>query len=515
MNRVKSIGVEILFTVSFMFFSFYSILPEDYKNVGIVGVTIVVAGICGFWFIHKQGKEVLEYANKHKTLAVFMIIYAVHYMFLLYQQKYVESAEHFFFTWPIFRLGCYMIGGFAVWFIGLSVVDKCICWIKHLFTQLTETDKKEYRLFSLILTAILIVFYVYTSGWYLQYDMVYSMDSGYCYNHIMASAAYYDIRHPFLSVITFPVFVFIKLIGNVIVPIHMIKPFDALAFGIINIQLLLLTGLQLKVLSGHRHMFRIYILSFSTLIYMFMFEKYPVCVFLLVLYVYSICKKERMRADTGLLLGAGAMPTSAVLGVVELFEHNTMKQKVCYIFKIILSFLAMLICFGRARVLWYGISELTTTKQRFGDITFPLQKRIYAVFDMIQGSFIAQGSELTDTYWWISIGEKIPIVGVVLLIVICLGIYEGWKEKYIKICTLWLVFAFVLFVALRWSPHESPLFSIYFSWALIPLALSGMDGLIEEFKWNEKYVYGGIVVIMAIINGMTILDINRFLKFFY
>ena len=168
MNRVKSIGVEILFTVSFMFFSFYSILPEDYKNVGIVGVTIVVAGICGFWFIHKQGKEVLEYANKHKTLAVFMIIYAVHYMFLLYQQKYVESAEHFFFTWPIFRLGCYMIGGFAVWFIGLSVVDKCICWIKHLFTQLTETDKKEYRLFSLILTAILIVFYVYTSGWYLQ-----------------------------------------------------------------------------------------------------------------------------------------------------------------------------------------------------------------------------------------------------------------------------------------------------------------------------------------------------------
>lgn len=515
MDKIKSIGVEILFTISFIFFSFYSILPKDYAVAGIVCLTIIVAGLCGFWFIHNTKSELFAYIKEHKTLDLFMSIYAIYYMYLLYQQKSAEAAGYFFLSLPVFHVGYYMVGGLAVWFLGLYIINKCINWIKELFVQLTETDKKEYVLFSCVFTVILIVFYVYTSGWYLQYDKVYSMDSGYCYNNIVSSSTYYDIRHPLLSAVTFPVLAFVRLIENIIVPVHMIKIFEAVAFGIVNIQLLLLTGLLLKVLSGHNYAFRMYVLSFSTMIYMFMFEKYAICVFFLVLYLYSICKKERVRATESIVLAVGTMPTSAFLGVVELLEKNTIKNKIIQIFKIALSFLAMLICFGRAHVLWYGIPELIATKQKFGDAILLLPNRIYSVVDMIGGAFIAQSSELTDKYWWTSVGMKVSVAGLILLIIICLGIYEGWKDKYVKICALWLVFAFVLFVLLQWSPHESPLFSIYFSWALILLALRGMDGLIEECRWKEKYVYGGVLVVMTIINAMAILDINRFLKFFY
>ena len=83
-----------------------------------------------------------------------------------------------------------------------------------------------------------------------------------------------------------------------------------------------------------------------------------------------------------------------------------------------------------------------------------------------------------------------------------------------RIAFLWIIFSIVLFVVLNWAPHESPLFGILFSWALIPLFKLGVDWLIKKWGMHKKIVYGVILSVMLMINLAVLPDIHKFLMEF-
>ena len=78
---------------------------------------------------------------------------------------------------------------------------------------------------------------------------------------------------------------------------------------------------------------------------------------------------------------------------------------------------------------------------------------------------------------------------------------------YSKYLIVWSVFLAILFMILNWSIHESPLFNIYFAWAIIPATILGMEKIFEYFKLNKKVAYYSIISIISIINITSIVQI--------
>ncbi len=141
-----------------------------------------------------------------------------------------------------------------------------------------------------------------------------------------------------------------------------------------------------------------------------------------------------------------------------------------------------------------------------------IKEKIISTFNMIQTSIISVGtSNINGTYLWDDLTENIPLCGIVIFIIVVIGFIVNRKEIFSKICALWILFAFVLFAILNWSTGESPLFNIYFSWAIIPLFVYGFDFIIEKLKISSKVSYHLIYVFVFLVNITTMTNIYKFL----
>lgn len=107
---------------------------------------------------------------------------------------------------------------------------------------------------------------------------------------------------------------------------------------------------------------------------------------------------------------------------------------------------------------------------------------------------------------------SVSLIGVFILVISIMGIIVNRRENFVKVCTVWLSFAFLLFTVFQWSVHESPLFSIYFSWAIIPLFQKGLQYMIDKFHWQERLVYVPLLLVMLVVNVLDIVNIGMFLK---
>ena len=92
-----------------------------------------------------------------------------------------------------------------------------------------------------------------------------------------------------------------------------------------------------------------------------------------------------------------------------------------------------------------------------------------------------------------------------------MGFCVNRKKMYSKIFISWTGFASILFFILNWSVHESPLFSIYFSWAVIPLLIMGIDYIIKKLRIKRIIIYIPLYIAMITINIVEIINITKIL----
>ena len=333
------------------------------------------------------------------------------------------------------------------------------------------------------------------------------MDSGWVYNTILPSLYYYDIRHPLMSVFTFPIYAVSNLVFS--------STFIAVFVQFINIQLLIITAFELKLLTKNKYVFWLYIVSFPSIIYLVFFEKYIFVVFLLVTYLYNTFYKKK-EFDITVILAASIMPTSLFIGISEFFKDMKIKKIIINIFKLAIAALIIVICTGRVHCLKYGYSNLTSTYTTYTKKTYTLVNKINSTSHMITGAIISLPSGNTSNrYLWTNILDNISYIGVAITLVIIIGLFRMLKERdkvYLSMM-LWYLYSFVIFIMLKWSIHESPLFSVYFSWAIIPLLVYGMDTIFDYFQLEKakQYFWILMIAITFIINMRTIIDIYHFL----
>lgn len=512
-NNIFYLILGIFFAVSSAMLSFQLIINDYYSAINII-LTVTVSFICAVWFWRKTARKTYEIGKKNIICTVLSIIATYIVVLQLYMTKGVECKE-LFKNWLInpFRIRYFIISLFSAMYIGIYIGNKIREWILDLYNSLDTWDKKAYIIATVISFFVIAIAYSSNANWYLQYDKVYSLDSGWCFKQIFPYANYYDIRHPILSVFTFPICAIVTTVVNMVLPGNLSTMIVAILLQLLNAQLLIMIGIQLKILTQNKWVFVLYMLSFQTMLYTMFFEKYQLCTFLVVLYVFTICNKKD-NSTASLIASAGAMPTSCFIGVSELFTSDKLWTKIKKIAKIVLITVLTFICLGRGHVLQYGISEMLTQKEQFSNKSYTMQEKMISTTKVFQGALTALQSDTTkdNKYLWKGLEKNVSLIALIIIVIMTIGAIINRKKLFVKISVTWSIFAVILFTLLNWSTHETPLFAIYFSWAIIPLFVMGIDWIINKIKANPKIVYTTIMGIIVIVNIATIFDIQKFLQ---
>lgn len=504
-------GLWVLLTLSFSLLAFYQII---YYGTTIMLGTIVLSLPIGFLFFRQSWRKVTAALRRHPLPSAGYACAALMIVAAIFQEKGALYAG-LPLPVPLFRLRWMLCAAPALFYLLLWAGDRLTNHVRHIWSGLDQADRRLYRWVSLAASVAVFVVYLANDAWFQQFDVVYSIDSGWCYRCIFPSLSYYDIRHPILSVVTFPLWAVVHTVLGWLVPAQLLDPLCAACLQCVNVQLLLLVGGMLRQMTNSAWTLRLYLASFPSLLFALFFEKYQIAVFFLVLYAFQLCRKQKRTLQ--LVLAAGTMPISVCLAAGELFQKTSLAKKAKRLVAMALCGIAVLICTGRGHLLKPGniLGESTTQAQLYGLTDYSWKNCFFSLTNMIHGSFLGLPSvEAEGSYTWSNVLERPSLLGLVLLAILLLGIITNRREPFVQLCALWLGVAVVLFCAFQWSIHESPLFSLYFSWALIPLFQKGFQFLVDRFSWREAIAYRCILFPMLLVNLLVLVDIGLFLRAF-
>ena len=505
-NKVLQIVLCLLLSLSIALFSTY--LMIDSIKIPYIIATFILSFAIVFYTLYAKRKELLEKVFSDRIALVIGTILGVilFYEYKLHAVSQIKIINAKFSL--ISHLHFLIVPGLLLISVVVTLLIKN--WLIDFYNRMDKYDKKLYIIFSIL--SFVIIFYLYnkTDMFYTQYDKIYSMDSGYIFNKILLNSHYYDIRHPLLGIITFPVFSTISFIFN--------SSLQPIILQFINVQLLLLIALELRQLTNKRIVFFLYMFSFSSILFIMFLEKFILCVFFIVTYLYNHIIKNKSDARI-FALALGTMPTSGYIGLVEFFSKNKIKEKIMNIVKLGITTISVFIVSGRIHVFRYGLEEMITKRNDFASKVFSVGEKLTAEFSMIKHCFIAMPSKvINQKFMWSNVTGKVSLVAILVFIVLLIGI-KSLRRYNKSLCNSFvtaLIFSFVLFIGLNWSVHESPLFSFYFSWAIIPLFVFGFEQLLEWAHIKEKYykyiyvlmimfmIYKDIPVIIKLLNYVNI-----------
>lgn len=500
------------FACSFTLLAFYQIIRDE---GWVTAVTVAVAFPCGVLLFQKTWEELVTYWKSHPKTAVLLLAAAVALVYAMYQVKGIPNKATPFppFSLRLFRLRYWLLAAPAVFYLLTWLTRRLEDFLRGLWAGMEQGDKRLYLWAAVALSCLVIVFYQLEPQWYLQYDKVYSIDSGWVYKNLYPQMAYYDIRHPILSVLTFPLWALIRGALGLFVPANLLDGLCVTCVQLVNVQLLLLTGAMVTRLSKSRWTFPLYLVCLPTLSFAMFFEKYQLCVFLLVLYAYLVCQKKE-RTGLALTMATGAMPTSVLLFTNELFIKEPLAQKAKRALGTAVCGVLVLVCAGRAHLLAPRtlLAEMANMAQIFGLKDLPIVERAASFVNMVQGAFLPLTSNSGEKYLWADVTHSVSLIGCVLLVVILIGMVAERRDSFVRLCAVWTAVGVVLFGVVQWGVGESPLFSIYFGWALLVLFQKGLQWIAGKLRWREETVYPAVLAVMLVVNVWAMMDIGRFLK---
>ncbi len=502
------IVIGLFFGFSGMLFSIGQILLEYEKDV-YVYCNAVFSFVIFCFIFQKSYLKVWMFLKAHRFVSALVIFLSIFYLFIVY----VNGFSNGVYLWN-FNLSLMLSWPGMVYFL---------FYLSNIITEIHKViweceDKKlirfSYFIFSIIFLFVLII-YSLQSEWYEQYDSVYSMDCAWVWSGIAGKRGYFDIRHPLMGIMVFPLSNIVSFILNLFLPESISVLLRVVILQAVNIYLLISIAYMLRVLANSRYVWLMYILSFSSFIYFMVIEKYVLIVFFVVLYVFLRVKKSEY-AQLAFVLAAGLLPLNVLLIVFELLFDDSPENRGKSILKSLVLGIVTIIISGRMFLFDYSFVDraLMKTTGSFASKLLTVGERFTATVNMYASIVISlpSGTNEDGMYMWNSIVSHIYPFGVIVLLVIILGFLRERKAGLFRIFFAWCLVSFILFVMLNWAPDESPLFAILFSWAALPLFVKGIDNILKFMKIEvyKKYIYGSISFLLFSFNLYSFTKIAMF-----
>lgn len=518
-NLKKVVFYNLLTLIIAISFAFFSVQLIPMNNATDVKFEVYSTLIIIFIIVYIIGEKILEkFLTTVKTNKISALL-SLFFSACIIRKAEFTKAYIIYWMIPkdminIFSHKIYLIATLACYILVTIIFSAILNYLQNLIKEFTKEEKRIIIIISVIGLLAITIVYGFNQNFFLQYDKIYSMDSGWVHSGIYSQLNYYDIRHPLLSIFYFPIWAIVETTINIIFGVSQITTIlKTIIFQFINFELLLMIGIYLKKITKNNNVFMLYMVSFPTLLYTLFFEKYQLCVFLIVYYVYLVCLNK--HREVIFLSSVGSMPTSGIIGISELFTKEKFKSKIKMIIKIGISCFLLTIFLGRIHIFKYGFDEAINLKDRFSNTSLNIEEKIYSSLNMTQSTLIGLNSEIVNgKYLWKGLTTHFSVIGIVIIVISLIGFYAQRKKLIAKISLLWETFAFVLFIILNWSTHESPLFNLYFSWAFITLFVFGIDFILDKIKIDKKKFYNMLFIMILIINTIFLINIYNFLTTF-
>ena len=391
----------------------------------------------------------------------------------------------------------YLLAGLFIVLVILWLVP----WLwQGLSAYLAEIDCFEIVFFgslASLLTVLLYITYQLSNGYWSSVDVVFSIDSGIVSERMLPDPTYADLRHPVYSFLFWPLNVWLNDIASLTpTPVFTYH----LLWGISGAWMLLGMSLLLYRLSGRqRHVALLYVLTMPVWLFCFFVEKFQPACFLTLLTVAALVGSEYNRAARWGVAATGCMTSSAPLLLACLVTRSP-RELAKRSGWLLCSGLGLLAVSGRLNILLH-LPKYWQDVHQFTEIDLTLKDRIYCYFNSVYACFFPLSHRLYEgRLYWQSVSQELRLMGVVILVVALLGFIFRCRQRAYRLFFAWLLFQPLFFIVFAWSPLESPLFTLYFSWAIVPLFCAGLHGLFARFPRLFKVLIALLCSVLLALN---------------
>lgn len=510
-SRKKTIlqtAVNVAFSASFALLSLCLLIRYEIWTIAVTAVTAFAAALV---FLCKTETAHIASLRLRPAATVLCGFFSLMLVTAIHAERNSATMSDIPIPAGFFRYRIMIFTLPALFLLLLLGFRRAAAFCSEMRDLMDSADRKIYAILTAFTSAAILAVYLADSRFYLQYDQVYSLDSGYCFNNLFPRIGYYDIRHPLLSVVTFPLYSIVRRGVGALLPDSLAQPVCAAVLQIFNVQCMLCIGFLLKDITHSRATALLYFSSAPVFLFTVFFEKFQICTFLAVYYAYRLCK-DRNR-ELNFAAAAGGMTTSVILATGEFITCKPFSNKIRQLCRIAGVGIIFLICSGRAHLLNPAtlLGEIFAMTGNFAAKGQTLKACIRSFSNFTQSTLIALPSVSGKTFTWMNITGRFSVFGIIVAGIMLLGLWTDRKNVFTRLCGIWFVAAPILFIVIRWSVDESPLFGLYFSWAFISLFQKGLRFIARKIHWNERMVFAAVSCLMLIANTVNMAHIIGYL----
>ena len=303
-------------------------------------------------------------------------------------------------------------------------------------------------------------------------------------------------RHPLFPIAVLPSYSIARVIGNILaLPNQGVM----LILSISNIIRLAVCGICLSRLTKSKILLLFYYTSFPVLLYSIVIERHTWMTFWNVIMVFSVFsisgRAENHKTDYMPVYQAGASNLTGVMIAVPVLlkVENTFKMFIIKGLTLAGTFISLIVVTGNLGGLLLLPDQISKNMDFVGTIRF--SERLAKFTNAIKSCFF--GIKVSyHTYYVTSYDETgISIIGIIISIIIIIASIKLWKNAYVRVCTQWILFSFILFPVVGFSSEDFSMHMILFSWAIISLVIMLGEDLIK--RSNCKYIKSGLAACFA------------------
>lgn len=432
------------------------------------------------------------------------------------------------------------IFGLAAGILSLPFLYICLTafygWLDRTFESLHTFQgiEKQEKIFylCLFLAAALFAALVFfrTDAFYgtpYEFDVIYTADSP----KLIKENAFLSLRHqendlrqPLFAVFSAPFLGLPYLISRFLPMKDLLRPLlmDWTQIGLLLFSNFLLT----RILDLNRKKRMLFIgltaVSYPVLLFFLMMEQYIVVYFYLILCIYLILKKKNL-AELSLTAAGGTLLTGLILTPCLGIHHPLKEFKLWYhdMLSLALSFLLVLLCFGRLDILLNAPSQILMMLQFSGQELTVLQKlHQYSGFFGQCLLAPAAAEDLTTmghASWQLLISTGFSLAGSSVLLLCIISAFVNRKDPAAKAAGLWLIFSFAILFILGWGTKENGLvlYTLYFGWAVWVLLFRLLQNL-EKKAPHFCLIAGGLLAAVFIfVNFPALWKLISFAVYYY
>lgn len=412
-----------------------------------------------------------------------------------------------------------------VWFAMLSD------WAVRFVRRWMESSCRAERLYLLIggaLAALAIVLvYARSTAFYgggTPYDIIYTTDSG----SLMSTNSFFfvnayenDIRQPMFAVFSMPFSVIAMLVSKILFFVPNAYP---VMLACVQAVLLLfgftLFARVLGLTGTDRLLFLLLIaLSYPTLLFLFTVEQYVFSVFWLLVLLYIWHEREEHR-ELAFVAASGSLLASGVLFPL-LFEEKGTKARVRALLNGGLAFLAIFIVFARVPLLNRALQNAKDVAS-FAGKTMPIGDRAMQFFSFVSACFVPPAAAADLTTYTHASYQLLPVTGlhwagVALFVLVAVSAVLSWRERNLRVCSLWVGFSVLLLFVVGWGAAENGmvLYTLYFFWAYAALLYRLALRIFRKNNALRYAVVASVLCLLVAVNAAGMLDLIRFAMQYY